>query len=54
MDTDWAGPIWTWIKIWEGYFRSKESQTHTKAPSPGFQCQEDKPPQLLGAKTSAN
>ena len=25
----------TWIKIWEGYLRSEESQTHTRPPSPG-------------------
>ena len=28
----------------EGNFRSKGSQPHTRLPSPGFQCQEDKSP----------
>ena len=41
-----------WIKIQEGYLRSKQSQTHTRPPSPGFQCQEGKSPQLLAAKSS--
>ena len=27
---------------WEGYLGSEESQPHTRPPSPGFQCQEDK------------
>ena len=31
---------------------SEESQPHTRTSSPGFQCQEDKSPQLLAAKTS--
>ena len=35
-----------WIKIWEGYLRSEESQPHTKPPNPGFQSQEDKSPQF--------
>ena len=35
-----------------GHLRSEESQTHTKPLSPAFQCQEDKSPQLLAAKTS--
>ena len=39
-----AGPTPAWIKIWEGYLGSEESQPHTRPPSPGFQCQEDKPP----------
>ena len=43
--------VW-WIKIWEGYRRSKESQPHIRSPRPGFQHQEDKSPQLLSAKTS--
>ena len=42
-----AGSIPMWIKIWEGYLGSKEPQTHTRCPSPGLQCQEDKSPQLL-------
>ena len=33
-----------WIKIWEGYLGSEESQTNTRPQSPGFQCQEDKSP----------
>ena len=36
-------PIW-WIKIWKGYLGSEKSPPHTRAPSPGFQCQEDKSP----------
>ena len=52
MDEEWAGPTPTWIKIWEGHHGSGKSQTHTRRPSPGFQCQEDKSPQLLAAKTS--
>ena len=51
---EWAGPIPTWIKILEGYLRSEESQTHTRPPSPGFQGQEDKSPQLLAVKTSGD
>ena len=39
-------------KNWEGYHRSEGSQPHTGPPSPGFQCQEDKSPQLLAVKTS--
>ena len=41
-----------WIKIQEGYFVSKESLQHNRPPSPGFQCQEDKSPQLQAAKAS--
>ena len=33
------------------YLGSKESQPHTRPPSPGFQCQVDKSLQLLAAKT---
>ena len=47
---DWASSTPTWIEIWEGYLRSKESQTYTRPPGPGFQCQEDNSPQLLAAK----
>ena len=36
-------------KTQEGYLRSKDSQPHTGLPSPEFQCQEDKSPQLLVA-----
>ena len=36
----------------EGYLRSKESQPHTRTPSPGLQCQDDKFLQLLAAKPS--
>ena len=39
-------------KIWNRYLRSEESQPHTRHPSPGFQCQEDKSPQLLATKTN--
>ena len=49
-DAEWAGPIPTWIKIWEGYLRSKEPQPHTMPPSPGFQCQENNFPQTSGCK----
>ena len=42
-----AGPTPTWIKIQEGYLRSKDFQTHISPPSPGFQCQENKSSQLL-------
>ena len=38
-------------KIWEGCLGSEESQPHTRAPGPWFQCQEDKSPKLLAAKT---
>ena len=47
-----AGPTPTWIKIQEGYLRSKDFQTHISPPSPGFQCQEHISSQLLDAKTS--
>ena len=43
--------VW-WIKIQEGYLKSEESQPHTRPPSPGFQCQEDKSPEILAAKKS--
>ena len=49
---EWAGSTPTWIKIREGYLGSEESQTHTRLPSLGFQCQEGKSPQLLAVKTS--
>ena len=42
--------VW-WIKIWEGYLESKESQLHNRSSSPGFHCQEGKSPQLLATKT---
>ena len=35
--------VW-WIKIQEGYRGSEESQPHTRPPSPGSQCQEEKSP----------
>ena len=44
--------VW-WIKFLEGYFGIKESQTHTRPPRPGFQCQEDKSIWILAAKTLA-
>ena len=53
-DTQWTGPMITWLKIWEGYLRNEESQTHTRPSSPGFQGQEDKSPQLLAAKTNGD
>ena len=28
-----------WIKIWKEYLKSEDSQTHTRLPSPGLQCQ---------------
>ena len=43
--------IW-WIKVWEEYLGSKGTQPHTRPPSPGYQCQEEKPPELLAVKTS--
>ena len=49
-----TGPTTTQIKIWEGYLGNEESQPHTRLPNPGLQCQEDKAPQLLAAKTSGN
>ena len=36
----------------EGYLGSKGSQPHTRPPTPGFQCQEDKSPSLLIVKSS--
>ena len=50
MWNDWFLTRMWWIKIWKGYLRSEESQPHTRPPSPGFQCQEDKSAQLLAAK----
>ena len=55
-DTEWLDGlslthVW-WIKIQEGYLRREGSQPHTRAPSPGFQCQEEKSPQILVVKTS--
>ena len=32
-DTECADPIPVWIKIWDRYLRSKESQTQTRPPS---------------------
>ena len=40
----WSHTYVWWIKTQEGYFESKESQPHTRPPSPRFQCQEDKFP----------
>ena len=45
-DTEQAGPTFTWIKILEGYLGNKDSQVHTRTPSPGLQCPEDKFPQF--------
>ena len=50
---DWSLTYVWWTKIRGGYLRSKESQSHTRPPSPEYQCsQEDQSPQLLAAKTS--
>ena len=44
-DTEQAVPYpYVVDKNQEGYLRSKESKPHTRPPSPGFQCQEDKSP----------
>ena len=51
MGKEWAGPTPTWIKIQGGYLGSEESQIYTRYPSQGFQCQEEKFPKLLAAKT---
>ena len=40
------------MKTQEEHLGSKESQPHTRNPSPGFQYQEGKSPQLLAAKTN--
>ena len=48
----WAGSTPTGRKIRKGYLGSEESQMHTRPPSPGFQGQEDKCPQLLVATPS--
>ena len=48
IDMEQDGPTPTRIKIQEGYLGNEESQPHTRPPSPGFQYQEDKSPQLLG------
>ena len=37
-------------KNWEGYLKNEVSQLHTRPPSSVFQCQEDKPPELLAGK----
>ena len=39
-------------KNWEGYLRSKGSQPHTRPPSPGLQCKEEKSPQFLAVYMS--
>ena len=36
----------------EGHLQNKGSQPQARPPSPGFQHQEDKSPQLLAVKTS--
>ena len=53
-DTEQAGPHidMRWLKIWEAYLGSEQSQPHTRPPSQGFQCQEDKSQKLLAAETS--
>ena len=50
--TGWSHTHMWWIKIQEAYLRSEGSQLHIRTPSPGFQYQEDKSPQLLAAKIS--
>ena len=47
-----AGPTPTWIKIREGISGTRNPRPTPGTASPGFQCQEDKSPQLLAAKTS--
>ena len=55
---DWSHIHVWWIKFQEGYLGNEEPQPHTRhpppAPSPGFQCQEDKSPLLLAENTSGN
>ena len=46
---EWEVPHMWWIKI-----RRKQLEPQTRSPSPGFQCQEDKLPQLLAIKTSGS
>ena len=41
-----------WINIQEGYLGSEESQLYTRAPSPSFQCWEDRSLYPLAEKTS--
>ena len=42
-DVEWAVPHSRVVgKSWEGYLRSKGSQSQARPPSPGFQCHEDK------------
>ena len=44
-DEEWVVPHPRMVgKNQEGYLRSKESQVHTRTPSPGFQCRENKSP----------
>ena len=43
-DTERDSPTPAWVKVEEGYLRSKESQTHFRPPIPPFQCQEGKFP----------
>ena len=43
-DKEWAGPTSVWIKIWEGYLRSEESQPHTRpAPAQGSSARKVNP-----------
>ena len=49
-DTEGAGPTPTWIKIREGYLRTRSPRPTPGPLSSGFQCQEDKSPQFLVAK----
>ena len=39
-------------KNWEAYLRNEGCQPHIRLHSPGFQCQEDKSPQLLPVTTT--
>ena len=43
--------LW-WVKTQEGYLGSEGSQLHIRPPSPGYQCQEEKPPKLVATKTN--
>ena len=55
-DVERADPTstWGWRKLQERHVVSEESQPHNRTPSPGFQGQEGKSPQLLAAKTSGD
>ena len=48
----WSHIHLCWIKIWEGYLGSEQSQPHARPHSPGFKHLEHKSPLLLTVKTS--